>query len=62
MPLLVPQETDVFDRWGIWEAATPAATPPRLDGVRVLFADDDADGREVFTMILELAGVHGDSR
>ena len=38
------------------EVATPSATPARLDGVRVLLAEDDTDGREVLTLILELAG------
>ena len=36
-------------------AGTPAAEP-RLDGVTVLLAEDDADGRKVLTAILELAG------
>jgi CheY-like chemotaxis protein len=32
------------------------ATPTRLDGIRVLIAEDDADGRQVLKLILEIAG------
>lgn len=35
---------------------TPAAAPTRLDGIRVLLAEDDDDGRHVLTLILEIAG------
>jgi CheY-like chemotaxis protein len=52
IPVLAPQEADKFERR---EEAT-SATPARLDGVRVLLAEDDADGRQALTLILELAG------
>jgi signal transduction histidine kinase/ActR/RegA family two-component response regulator len=52
IPVLAPQEADEFERR---EEAT-SATPARLDGVRVLLAEDDADGRQALTLILELAG------
>ena len=34
------------------------AGPIRLDGIRVLLAEDDADGRQVLTLILEFAGAN----
>ena len=37
-------------------AETAAAEATRLDGIRVLLAEDDADGRQVLILILELAG------
>ncbi|HZB25928.1 MAG TPA: ATP-binding protein, partial [Vicinamibacterales bacterium] len=36
--------------------ASPAAAMTRLDGVRVLVVDDEADSRELFTSILESVG------
>ena len=36
----------------------PGAAATRLDGIRVLLAEDDADGRQVLTLILELAGAN----
>jgi len=37
-------------------AEARSAAPIRLDGLRVLLAEDDADGRRLLTFILEIAG------
>jgi len=55
IPVLALQEADELGRQGMQEGTTSSATP-RLDGVRVLLTEDDADGRQVLTLILELAG------
>ena len=52
MPVL-PAQADAGQAH-IAEASTPEAT--RIDGIRVLLAEDDADGRQVLTLILEIAG------
>ncbi|MEX2147107.1 MAG: ATP-binding protein [Candidatus Rokuibacteriota bacterium] len=50
------------EAWEVKDAGVPdaavvaAAPPPRLDGISVLVAEDDADVRHVLTVILELAG------
>jgi signal transduction histidine kinase len=53
MPV-TPQDVDEVEQVRIAQRA--AAVPPRLDGIRVLLVEDDADGRQVLTIILELAG------
>jgi CheY-like chemotaxis protein/nitrogen-specific signal transduction histidine kinase len=55
IPVMAPREADELERRVLQEGTTSPATP-RLDGVRVLLTDDDADGRQVLTLILELAG------
>jgi len=47
------QMTDVDERRG---ASTPTATAGRLDDLRVLVVDDEAEARELFASILESAG------
>jgi signal transduction histidine kinase/ActR/RegA family two-component response regulator len=56
VPVLMLRETDEFDQRGAREGPMSSATEARLDGVRVLLAENDVDGREVLTLILELAG------
>ena len=46
--------TDGVDRRG--GEQSPARASARVDGIRVLLAEDDADGREVIRTILEMAG------
>lgn len=55
IPVLAPQEVDELERRGMEEGPASPATP-KLDGVRVLLTEDDADGRQALTLILELAG------
>jgi signal transduction histidine kinase/ActR/RegA family two-component response regulator len=54
MPVLDPQEVHELERRRV--ADSTAAVAARLDGVRVLLVEDDADGRQVLAIILELAG------
>jgi CheY-like chemotaxis protein/two-component sensor histidine kinase len=54
IPVLAPHAVEEVVRLPLVE--TPAAAPSRLDGILVLLAEDDADGRQVVTLILELAG------
>jgi CheY-like chemotaxis protein/anti-sigma regulatory factor (Ser/Thr protein kinase) len=54
LPVLSPHELAQFERVG--GADTPAAVPARLDGLKVLLVEDDADGRDVLRLILEMAG------
>jgi signal transduction histidine kinase/CheY-like chemotaxis protein len=58
MPV-TPQDVDEVEQVRIAQRA--AAVPPRLDGIRVLLVEDDADGRQVLTIILELAGAQVDA-
>ncbi len=37
--------------------ATPVETPRRLDGLQVLFVDDEAEAREFITVVLEQQGI-----
>jgi signal transduction histidine kinase/ActR/RegA family two-component response regulator len=53
IPVLVPDEAQERGRPRI--EGTPASSP-RLDGIRVLLAEDDTDTREVLILILEIAG------
>ena len=46
----------VIERARESRAADTTTEPARLDGIRVLVAEDDSDGREVLTLILEAAG------
>lgn len=54
LPVLSPHEVAEVERVNI--ADTTAAAPARLDGVRVLLVEDDADAREVLGLLLEIAG------
>lgn len=54
LPVLASLKVDDIRRPRI--AETPAAEATRLDGIRVLLAEDDADGQRVLTLILEIAG------
>jgi signal transduction histidine kinase/ActR/RegA family two-component response regulator len=54
LPVLSPHELAQLERVG--GADTPAAVPARLDGLKVLLVEDDADGRDVLRLILEMAG------
>jgi PAS domain S-box-containing protein len=40
------------------DVATAPALPRSLDGLRVLFVDDEADAREFVTAVLEAQGIH----
>lgn len=53
-PVLDPQEVDEAERRD--KAGTTRATPARLDGLSVLLVDDNADGRQVLTIVLQIAG------
>jgi CheY-like chemotaxis protein/anti-sigma regulatory factor (Ser/Thr protein kinase) len=53
LPVLA-SKVDVIVRPRI--AETPVAPATRLDGIRVLLAEDDVDGQHLLTLILELAG------
>ena len=39
-------------------AETAAGAPIRLDGIRIILVEDDDDGRDVLTIIMELAGAN----
>jgi signal transduction histidine kinase/ActR/RegA family two-component response regulator len=54
LPVLASHKADEIVRPRI--AETPAAQATRLDGIRVLLAEDDVDAQHVLTLILELAG------
>ena len=54
LPLLPPHDVAEVDRVSI--ADTPAAAPARLDGLKVLLVEDDADTRAVLGLILEMTG------
>ncbi|HET9489990.1 MAG TPA: ATP-binding protein [Methylomirabilota bacterium] len=54
LPVLSPRELDQLERVG--GADTPAAAPARLDNIKVLLVEDDADARDVLRLILEMAG------
>ena len=54
LPLLSPHEVAKIERVGI-ALPTPTA-PARLDGLRILLVEDDADAREVLRLLLEIAG------
>ena len=54
LPVLSPHEVAEVERVNIGD--TTAAAPARLDGVRVLLVEDDADAREVLGLLLEIAG------
>jgi signal transduction histidine kinase/ActR/RegA family two-component response regulator len=54
LPVLASQKVNDIERPRF--AETPAAQATRLDGIRVLLAEDDADGQHVLTLILEIAG------
>jgi signal transduction histidine kinase/ActR/RegA family two-component response regulator len=55
VPVLAPHDADEVERRGIPDP-TVSAVPERLDGLSVLLVEDDADGRQVLSVILELAG------
>ena len=52
----IPVLPEEVERRVTQDEAMGAAGPPRLDGLSVLLVEDDADGRQVLTLILELAG------
>jgi CheY-like chemotaxis protein len=54
IPVLAPHAVEEVERLPL--AETPAAAPSRLDGIRVLLVEDDADGRQLLTLTLEIAG------
>jgi CheY-like chemotaxis protein len=54
LPVLGSHKVDEIVRLRVTEM--PAAEAIRLDGIRVLLAEDDADAQHVLTLILELAG------
>jgi hypothetical protein len=54
LPLLSPHEAAKIEPVGI-ALPTPTA-PARLDGLRILLVEDDADAREVLRLLLEIAG------
>jgi CheY-like chemotaxis protein/anti-sigma regulatory factor (Ser/Thr protein kinase) len=54
LPVLASHKADEIVRPRI--AETPAAQATRLDGIRVLLAEDDVDAQHVLTLILEIAG------
>jgi CheY-like chemotaxis protein/two-component sensor histidine kinase len=54
IPVLDPQEVDEAERRD--NAGTTRATPARLDGLSVLLVEDNADGRQVLTIVLQIAG------
>jgi signal transduction histidine kinase/ActR/RegA family two-component response regulator len=54
IPVLAPHDVEEFEWLRVPE--TPIAALTRLDGISVLLAEDDADGRTVLTLILEIAG------
>ena len=56
LPLLGSHKVDEIVRLRVVE--TPAAEAIRLDGIRLLLAEDDADAQHVLTFILELAGAN----
>lgn len=57
IPVLARRDAAEVKDAGVPDAAVVAAAPlPRLDGIGVLVAEDDADVRHVLTVILELAG------
>lgn len=56
LPVLAAHRVVDAERRVRWDATTAADVTLRLEGVSVLLVEDDADGRQVLTMILELAG------
>jgi len=54
-----PHELAQLERVGA--ADTAAAGPARLDGLKILLVEDDADARAVLGLILELAGAEVES-
>jgi len=46
----------VVEKIGFRDQETSGARPTRLDGISVLLAEDDVDGRQVLKLILEIAG------
>jgi len=54
LPLLSRQERVQLEPIVVTEA--PAAGPARLDGIKVLLVEDDADARNVLRLLLEIAG------
>jgi signal transduction histidine kinase/ActR/RegA family two-component response regulator len=56
IPVLAPRDAAEVERRVTQDEAMEAAVLQRLDGVSVLLVEDDADGRQVLTVILELAG------
>ena len=55
IPVLVSHATEGGGRPCVEEAPAPL---PRLDGIRVLLAEDDNDGRQMLVLILEIAGAN----
>jgi CheY-like chemotaxis protein/anti-sigma regulatory factor (Ser/Thr protein kinase) len=55
-PVLGSHKVDEIVRLHV--AEMPAAKAIRLDGIRVLLAEDDADAQRVLALILEIAGAH----
>lgn len=56
IPVLAPRDAQEVERRVTQDEVMEAAVLQRLDGVSVLLVEDDADGRQVLTVILELAG------
>ena len=56
IPVLASHEVEEVERLPVGE--TPPAEPTRLDGIAVLLVEDDADGRQVLALILEIAGAN----
>jgi CheY-like chemotaxis protein/nitrogen-specific signal transduction histidine kinase len=57
LPVLSGREAGDAEQTGEPVRTTaPAAPPVRLDGIRVMHVDDDADGRDMLTALLEGAG------
>ena len=54
LPALSPHELAQCERVGA--ADSVAAVPARLDGLKILLVEDDADARDVLRLILEIAG------
>jgi signal transduction histidine kinase/ActR/RegA family two-component response regulator len=56
LPVLPGREVGDAEGRDSAEMSPAAGTPTRLDGIRVVLVEDDDDGRDVLTIILELAG------
>ncbi len=56
-----PHRVSGFERRSMESAASPSPRSPRLDGVRILVVDDDADGRALTSIILTQAGASVDT-